>query len=109
MSLLGIAGTLAAVGAGYADAKNAKQRRARQDKYDAATDRLIASQEARMSKSEDLNDRFRGTTAGGPTDEEIKATQMDMADGYARGGMIDGQSSPCGFVDHTWMRASFKK
>jgi hypothetical protein len=108
MSLLGIAGTLAAVGAGYADAKSAKARRARQDKYDAATDRILASQEARMSKSEDLNDRFRGTTAGGPTDDEIMANQKDMAEAYARGGMI-GVSNPCGFVDHTWMRASFKK
>jgi hypothetical protein len=127
MSLLGIAGTLASVGAGYADAKSAKERRARQQKSDELTDTILAGQAARLNKSEDLNDRFRakGMTAGGPSNDEIMANQADLrtvdnipdGDTYARGGMVGYANSapssesehPCYFVDHTWMRESFKK
>jgi len=105
MSLLGIAGTLAAVGAGYADAKSAKERRARQDKYDAVTDRLLASQEARMSKPKSADSDIV-YVKDGVTDPSV--SDLPSSNMYAHGGMI-GASNPCDFVDHTWMRASFKK
>jgi hypothetical protein len=116
MSLLGIAGTLAAVGAGYADKKSADKRRERQDKYDKITDQIYAKQLARMSNQKSSS----GPERLGMSDSEIanySDYDEDQMVPMARGGMVGYANSanqsesghPCYFVDHTWMSGNFKK